>query len=216
MFISFEGSEGCGKTTQIEQLESRLRSEGIQVTRTREPGGTPLGEALRHLLKFAPEGEGMTSASELFLFAGSRAQLVHEVIQPAIASGGVVLADRFIDSTTVYQGAGRGLPQDAIEVVNGLAIGETVPHVTFLLDMDSEIAWTRAVEQTMNLFPNDGYADRMEQEEKTFYEKVRQGYLQIAADQPARFRVINADRPVEDISEDIWNEVKGWIDGLSS
>ena len=136
-FISFEGSEGCGKSTQIRRFVEWLRSLGYEVLVTREPGGTPAGEKIRHLLQHDPDGERLTPESELLLFAASRAQLVREVILPALDRGAWVVADRFLDSTTIYQGVGRGLDREAVACINAFAVGSALPDLTFLLDLDA-------------------------------------------------------------------------------
>lgn len=198
VFISFEGSEGCGKSTQIARLETKLRDVGLDVLRTREPGGTPVGEEIRHLLQHAPEGENLTPESELLLFAASRAQVVREVIEPSLARGTWVIADRFLDSTTVYQGIGRGLKADAVAAINGFAVGDCLPDATFLLDMDAVVGHSRAVK-----FRGDT-TDRMEDQPLAFFEAVRSGYLQLAEAQPERIQVIDASDSIEDIEQRIW------------
>lgn len=198
VFISFEGSEGCGKSTQIARLETKLRDVGIEVMRTREPGGTAVGEQIRHLLQHAPEGENLTSESELLLFAASRAQLVREVIQPALARGTWVIADRFLDSTTVYQGIGRGLNADAVAAINGFAVGDCLPDATFLLDMDAVEGHSRAVKVRGDT------PDRMEDQPLAFFEAVRAGYLNLAEAQPERIQVIDASDSIEEIEQRIW------------
>ncbi|HYF36636.1 MAG TPA: dTMP kinase, partial [Prosthecobacter sp.] len=141
--LSFEGSEGCGKSTQIRLLAARLRAEGQQVEVLREPGGTAVGEEIRHLLQHAQAGTGMTAEAELLLFAASRAQLVREKIRPLLAGNAFVVLDRFLDSTTVYQGVARGLPLVSVAAINELATGGTLPRLTILLDMDAKTAWNR-------------------------------------------------------------------------
>src|SRR5471032_2533447 len=131
-FISLEGGEAVGKSTQIERLAARLEKLGHKVLVTREPGGTPLGESIRHLLKHAPEGRGMTPETELLLFLASRAELVRKIIMPALDRGDWVLSDRFLDSTTVYQGAGRELPTEIVERLNAFAVGTVVPGLTLV------------------------------------------------------------------------------------
>ena len=131
VFISFEGSEGCGKTTQIQRLAARLEAAGQPVLLTREPGGTPLGETIRYLLKYAEEGRDMVPEAELLLFAASRAQLMRRVIEPALQAGQWVIADRFLDSTTVYQGVARRLNPEAVCFINEFAVGERRPNMTF-------------------------------------------------------------------------------------
>lgn len=215
IFISFEGSEGCGKSTQIKRLHEQLVDRGQSCSLTREPGGTPLSESIRHLLKFAPEGENMVPESELLLFAASRAQLVREVLIPWLDGGTHILADRFLDSTVVYQGIGRGLDMDVIQSVNALAVGDCLPDLTILLDMDAKTALDRAREQTQaDLFQEQ--VDRMESEKLSFYEKVRDGYLQLAEQQKDRFVVIDASETVDSINAQIWSHLHSRFDGFSS
>ena len=205
VFITFEGSEGCGKTTQIQRLVTRLQSTGLEVLLTREPGGTPLGETIRNLIKFADEGKDMTPESELLLFAASRAQLVRRVIEPALNEGRWVIADRFMDSTTVYQGVARNLNYDAVRFINEFAVGELRPDLTFILDVDGEETRRRLLRRPRPV----GAPDRMEQLPPAFYEAVREGYLTLARDEPERFRVVNAARSVEAVEEEIWGHVSG-------
>ncbi len=192
-FISFEGSEGCGKSTQIARLKARLEASGRQVLLTREPGGTSAGEAIRDLLQHSQEGEGMTAETELLLFAASRAQLVRGVIAPALERGTWVLADRFLDSTTVYQGIARGLDRAAVAAINGFAVGETLPHRTVLLDI--------SVAETRRRIPLP--TDRIEREPDAFFEKVRSGYLQIAKSDPGRFVVLDAEKSEDELEAEI-------------
>jgi len=205
VFITFEGSEGCGKTTQIERLAKHLNSEGIEVLLTREPGGTPLGESIRHLLKFAEEGKDMTPEAELLLFAASRAELVRRVIAPALDAGRWVVADRFLDSTTVYQGVGRQLDGEAVAMINDFAVGDRRPDLTFVLDLDPAEARRRLLRRPRPV----GAPDRMEQLPEDFYAAVRQGYLALAHDEPGRFRVIPAGRGVEVVEAEIWEHARG-------
>ena len=142
-FITFEGSEGSGKSTQAERLAARLQRSGVPCVLTREPGGTPIGESIRELLQFAPHNSSMTPETELLLFEASRSQLVREVIKPALERGICVIADRFFDSTTVYQGAARRLDREMIERFNAFAVGDCVPDVTFVLDVDAGTAESR-------------------------------------------------------------------------
>jgi dTMP kinase len=185
LFITFEGSEGCGKSTQIGRLASRLRDAGREVVLLREPGGTPIGEQIRHLLQYDESAGAMTPEAELLLFAASRAQLVREVIRPAIERGAVVLCDRFLDSTTVYQGVARALDRGDVAAVNAFAVGGTLPDLTLLLDLDAAEGRRRAASRK-------GPVDRMEQEGEEFYEAVRRGYLELAEASPGRFAVIDA------------------------
>ena len=196
LFVTFEGSEGCGKSTQIRRLAAWLKESGYACLTTREPGGTPSGDRIRDLLQHAPEGHGLVPEAELFLFAASRAQLVREVIRPALERGDVVISDRFHDSTEVYQGVARRLPADMTRTVNGFAVGETVPDITFLLDMDAGEAHRRIQRR-------DRPADRMESEPLSFYEAVREGYLRAAAAEPVRFALLDATRSEEELAADI-------------
>ncbi len=196
LFVTFEGSEGCGKSTQIKQLAAWLREHGHDPVLTREPGGTPAGDAIRHLLQHAPEGHGMVPEAELFLFAASRSQLVREIIRPALDAGRVVISDRFHDSTAVYQGVARQLDPAMTRTVNGFAIGDTLPDVTFLLDMDAREAFQR-------LHKRDRERDRMESEPLAFYEAVREGYLRAAQAEPARFAVLDATRTESELAGEI-------------
>jgi dTMP kinase len=166
LFVTFEGSEGCGKSTQIRRLAAWLRESGHACLTTREPGGTPAGDRIRELLQHAPEGHGLVPEAELFLFGASRAQLVRETIRPALERGEVVVSDRFHDSTEVYQGVARRLPRDMTRTVNGFAVGDTLPDITFLLDMDAAEAHRRLAERNRP-------ADRMESEPLSFYQAVR-------------------------------------------
>lgn len=197
VFISFEGSEGCGKSTQIALLESRLREAGKEVLRTREPGGTFIGERIRELLQHTEEAENMTSEAELLLFAASRAQLVREIVAPALKRGTWVIADRFLDSTTVYQGTGRGLKPEDVAAVNRFAVADWTPELTILLDMDAPEAHRRAMKA------GDAGPDRMEREPIDFFERVRRGYLALAAQNPERFAVIDGAKSIEEISREI-------------
>lgn len=192
-FISFEGSEGCGKSTQIRRFVEWLRSLGYEVLVTREPGGTPAGEKIRHLLQHDPDGERLTPESELLLFAASRAQLVREVILPALDRGAWVVADRFLDSTTIYQGVGRGLDREAVACINAFAVGSALPDLTFLLDLDAATGHARAVAASGTLH------DRMESQPLSFFEAVRRGYLALASAEPSRIAVIDASRSIDEV-----------------
>lgn len=201
LFISFEGGEGCGKSTQLERLAERLRERGNTVHITREPGGTALGERIRHLLKHDDAGRGMCPESELLLFAASRAQLVREVLLPKLNEGCHVLCDRFFDSTTVYQGVARNLSASVVAAVNELAIGGLRPDLTFLCDLPADVGIARARERGGKTF------DRMETEALAFYEAVRSGYLTLARAEPDRFCVVDGSDAVETIEERIWHVV---------
>lgn len=194
--LSFEGSEGCGKSTQIKLLAEHLRAAGQTVEVMREPGGTAVGEEIRHLLQHAKEGHAITPKTELLLFAASRAQLVREKLRPMLEAGVFVILDRFLDSTTVYQGIARGLPAQSVQALNAFAVGGTLPHLTVLLDLDTETAWQRIHATGREL-------DRMESQPREFYEKVRQGYLALARAEPERIAVVDAGRAPELIHADI-------------
>ncbi len=202
-FITFEGSEGCGKSTQVTLLAARLTKANIPLLVTREPGGTAIGEQIRHLLQFAPESVAMTPETELLLFEASRSQLVREVMQPALDQGTVVVSDRFADSTTVYQGVARHLDREMVAHLNSFAVGGLWPDLTFLLDIDLETARQRMMRRVR---PAHGI-DRMEQEPLAFYEAVAQAYRELAARQPHRIRVIDARHSIKEIEREIWEVI---------
>jgi dTMP kinase len=204
-FISLEGGEAVGKSTQIERLSQRLTKLGNKVLVTREPGGTPLGESIRHLLKHAPEGRGMTPQAELLLFLASRAELVRKIIMPALDQGTWVLCDRFLDSTTVYQGAGRELPMEVVERVNAFAVGSHLPGLTLVLDLEPKEARRRQRNRTNP--PGVGSYDRMEAEPTDFFERVRQGYIDLAKAHPKRVRIVSATGSIDATAERVWKEV---------
>lgn len=203
-FISFEGGEAAGKSTQIERLKERLTKLGQRVVVTREPGGTPLGEAIRHLLKHAPEGRDMCDYSELLLFLASRAELVRKVIVPALEEGAWVLSDRFLDSTTVYQGAGRRLPIEMIERVNAFAVGPHLPGLTLVLDLEPKEARQRLARRAP---PGEGPSDRIEDEPGDFFDRVREGYHNLAKAHSQRIKIVPAGGTIEEVTEAIWKEV---------
>ncbi|WP_269537885.1 dTMP kinase [Cerasicoccus fimbriatus] len=206
ILISFEGSEGSGKSTQIAQLADKIRAAGREVLLTREPGGTAIGEEIRHLLKHADAGFGMCPETELLLFAASRAQLVREVIIPALKEGKVILCDRFLDSTTVYQGVARQLSEDPVSAINSFAVGDAMPHLTIVVDVPAEIGLQRAAQRASDL------PDRMEQENIEFYQSVRKGYLILAEQMPERFFVVDGSLAVHDVADLIWAEVSEIFD----
>lgn len=203
VFITFEGSEGCGKSTQVHRLAARLERDGVPFLLTREPGGTAIGEKIRDLLQFAPESAGMTPEAELLLFEASRSQLVREVIEPALERGVVVISDRFFDSTTVYQGAARRLGPEIVDEVNRFAVGETLPDVTFLLDIDVASARARMLRRVRPVQA----PDRMEQEPTEFYERVCAAYRELAAREPDRICVIDGSRSPDETEAEIWSEL---------
>ena len=200
LFISFEGSEGCGKSTQIQRLAARLGGLGKSVRLTREPGGTEIGEQLRELLQFSKAGHAMCAETELLLFTASRAQLVREQILPALAAGTIVLADRFLDSTTVYQGVARRLDPAQVHAINRFAVGDCLPALTFILDLDPAAARAR-------LTARAGAPDRMEDLPAAFFDAVRAGYLALARSGDPRFHLLDAARTADELEAEIWQHV---------
>ena len=196
-FITFEGTEGCGKSTHIKKLARRLEAEGHTVRTLREPGGTESGESIRQLLKHGPEE--LTAEAELLLMNASRAQLVREVIRPAIAAGEIVLCDRFYDSTTVYQGTGRGLDAAQVQAVIDFAVSDTRPDLTLLLQIPLKTSEERRARRSET--------DRFEQADRTFFERIEAGYTALAAAEPDRIRVIEADQPLDTVAAAIWRIV---------
>lgn len=202
-FITFEGSEGCGKSTQVKRLALRLEEIGVPVLITREPGGTAIGEKIRELLQFAPESLAMTPEAELLLFEASRSQLVREIIRPALEQGTIVISDRFFDSTTVYQGVARKLEPDIVEKLNDFAVGAARPELTFLLELDIATARERMLRRVRPVQA----VDRMEQEPLEFYERVCEGYRELARRDPVRIRVLDGSRSPDEIETEIWRQV---------
>lgn len=200
--ISFEGSEGSGKSTQISGVADRFEAAGYDVIVTREPGGTPIGEQIRHILMHASENSNMMPETELLLFAASRAQLVREVIQPALLNGKIVLCDRFMDSTTVYQGVARKIQSGPVHMINTFAVGDIVPDVTVVIDIPAEVGIER-VKHRANDLP-----DRMEQENIEFYQKVRTGYLMLAKAMPERFILVDGEIERNNLELEIWKELR--------
>jgi dTMP kinase len=198
-FITFEGSEGCGKSTQVRLLAARLEKLGVPLLVTREPGGTPIGESIRDLLQFAPQSAAMTAETELLLFEASRSQLVREVIKPALARGDCVISDRFFDSTTVYQGAARHLDPQIVDQLNRFAVDDCVPDVTLVLDVDLRTARSR--------MKGPRRPDRMEQQADDFYERVQKGYLKLAKRESKRVVLIDGSQPIEGIGTVIWETI---------
>lgn len=199
-FITFEGGEGCGKSTHIERLAARLRRDAYQVLIAREPGGTEVGEQIRHILQYSKQSAAMVAETELLLFSASRAQLVREIILPALKDDRVVLCDRFFDSTTVYQGVGRRIDPQAVAAINKFAVGACQPDLTLVIDLDPRMGLDRA--RGRELF------DRMENQALEFYERVRQGYLDLAKREPKRVKVVDGSRGVETVGQEIWDLVK--------
>ncbi|MCO5044676.1 MAG: dTMP kinase [Verrucomicrobia bacterium] len=205
-FITFEGPEGGGKTTQAKRLLTRLRDAGRDVLYTREPGGTPTGEAIREILQHDKAGEPLCDQTEVFLFAASRAQLVRRVILPALERGTVVVCDRFADSTTAYQGYGRGFSVEQMLAINAFAIDGAEPDVTLLLDLPIRMGFERVEGRQRQLFED---VDRIEREAREFHERVRNGYLELATRWPTRFRTIDATRTPDEVEQTVWEIVQG-------
>ncbi len=199
LFITFEGGEGCGKSTQANALYRKLRRKNLPAVLIHEPGGTTLGEQIRKMLK--RKTENIHPQTELLLFAASRTQLVADVIQPALKKGEIVICDRFSHSTTAYQGYGRGLDLGTVQMVNNLATQNVKPNIVIFLDLS----------------PAEGLArrgkllDRFELQELSFHRQVRQGYLKMAAGEPDRWLVVDATLPKKKISEIIWERVNHWL-----
>lgn len=203
--ITFEGNEGSGKSTQISLLAARLKLEGRPVRLVREPGGTPIGEEIRHTFQHSQANQAMTPEAELLLMNASRAQLVREVIRPALQAGEFVLCDRFYDSTTAYQGYGRQLDLDLVRAVTRFAVGETRPDRTLLLLVSSELSEARRAARQA---AQPGLRDRMEEADRQFFERVEHGYRAIAAAEPERVKIIDATREVAAVAADIWEVVR--------
>lgn len=203
MFITFEGPEGSGKSTQIKLLTTYLQNKGWSVITTREPGGTPIGDQIRACLHDV-NNTAMTPSAELLLYSASRAQLVGELIRPALAQGQIVLCDRYADSTLAYQGYGRGLDLASLHQITHFATGGLQPDLTLLLDLDVEAGLARRQSggEEMN---------RLDREAVAFHQRVRQGYFQLVKAAPHRWVVIDADRPIEAVQTEIRELVRGRI-----
>jgi dTMP kinase len=203
LFISFEGGEGAGKTTQINHLAKTLSRKGRKVLTTREPGGTPEGEKIRNLI-VQREGGGWTPMAECLLLFAARAMHVEKIIGPALLEDVTVLSDRFTDSTRAYQGYGRGLPDDMIESLNRLALGDFTPDLTFVMDIDPALGLERSgrrlAAESLHL---DQAEDRFENLGLDFHRKIREGFLDIARKSPGRCHIIDAGRELEEITAEI-------------
>lgn len=199
VFVTFEGGEGSGKSTQLRIIARRLVGLGLAVRELREPGGTRTGEAVRAIL-LDHEHAGLDARAELLLYEAARAQLVAEVIEPGLASGEVILCDRFYDSSTAYQGYGRGLPLDEVKALNRAATGALEPDLTLLFDVEPVVGLERATRQG---------ADRLESEDLSFHERVRAGFLELAGEEPWRVRVVDASQSIDAISEAAFQALAG-------
>lgn len=193
-FITMEGVEGSGKSTQIALLKDYLQTEGWIVEVTREPGGTPIGETIRNVL-LDPENDAMDSIAELLLYEASRAQHVAQLIRPALDRGAIVICDRFSDSTTAYQGAGRGLSKEEMERLHGLATKGLIPDLTILIDIPAPEGLARAKRYRDS--------DRIELEPEEFHERVRQAFLDLAKAQPGRIKIVDGLQTMEKVAEEI-------------
>ena len=202
-FITVEGGEGAGKTTQLAFMRAYLEQAGRRVTLTREPGGTPLGEEIRALL-LGHRHDGMALATETLLMFAARAEHLERVIRPALATGHWVLCDRFTDATYAYQGGGRGLPAQRIAILEDWAQGTLRPDLTLVFDLPVEMGLERVGRR--------GAADRFEREEKAFFERIRAVYLDRARRHPDRYRIVNADRPVEAVRAEVETILAGWLE----
>lgn len=206
LFITFEGTEGGGKSTQVTLLAEHLRNLGYTVRTLREPGGTPIGEEIRHTLKHSQASHAMTPEAELLLMNASRAQLVREVIRPALAAGEIVICDRFYDSTVAYQGYGRKLDLATVKQVIDLAVGDTRPDLTLLLHVSVQVSEARRESRQTSL-PLNLQRDRFEESGRAFFERVAQGYAALAREEPSRVHLIEAGGNVPDVREAIWRRV---------
>ena len=213
LFITFEGNEGSGKSTQVSLLAKRLTTLGREVLTLREPGGTPIGEEIRHTLKHSAANHAMTAEAELLLMNASRAQLVREIIRPALAAGKVVLCDRFYDSTTAYQGHGRCLDLAVVKAVIDFAVGPTRPDLTLLLAVPPSVSAQRLLARQATL---PFMRDRIEEADRDFFARVVRGYEAILAAEPARVKSVPAVGPVEGIEAVIWNLVERHLATLSA
>ena len=209
LFITFEGTEGSGKSTQIALLADRLRQQGRMVRLLREPGGTPIGEEIRHTLKQSPHNAAMTNETELLLMNASRAQLVREVIRPALLAGEIVLCDRFYDSSIVYQGYGRGLELSRVRSIIDFAVEGTRPDLTLLLLIPLSMSEQRRQLRQAQTPPQ---RDRFEEADQGFFKRVEEGYRAIAAQEPERIKIVDATPSVEEVSAALWRWVEPMID----
>lgn len=205
LFISFEGGEGSGKSTQIERLAARLAARGLVAVRTREPGGTPLGEGVRELL--LDPGRRPLAMTEALLLESARAELVSAVIRPALAAGRVVLCDRYDDSTLAYQGGGRGLDDATLRALNRAATGGLSPDLTLLFDLDPELGLARRGRAP-------GPTNRLDREPLEFHQRVRRRYLELAAAEPARWRILDASADPDRLEAGMWAAVEPRLAGV--
>jgi dTMP kinase len=202
-FITFEGPDGCGKTTQMAFLADRLRSEGHEIVETQEPGGTVVGRQVRRIL-LNPGNTALCPTAEMLLYFAARAQNFDELILPAWQRGAVVLSDRFTDSTLAYQGAGRGLGENVVMTLHDLACHGIQPDLTVCLDIDPETAKQRAEKRNREA----GRRDRMEEQDDRFYERVREAYLELGRRFPERIKIIDGRGSLDDVAQRVWSVVE--------
>lgn len=202
LFITFEGLDGAGKSTQIERLSQRLHKMGKPLVMTREPGGTEIGDHLRALL-LDPTQTHLSPETEVLLYAASRAQLLHEVIRPSLSLGKMVICDRYVDASLAYQGAGLGVGVEKVTAVNGFATGQLEPDLTFLFDLPVEVGLLR-LQQSRTQTP----MDRIERRGDEYFNRVRNEFLRIARDNPHRVIVIDATRSQMDLEQEIWQHIE--------
>jgi len=201
MFISLEGIEGCGKTTQLEGLSTFLKEKGRPFVVTREPGGTAIGEKIRSIL-LDPASKELVPAAELLLYMADRAQHIHSLIKPRLAEGKIVVCDRYFDATVVYQGFARGLGIGFIRDLHRTILGDLIPDITLLLDLPPRIGLARARQELDNGNRSETES-RFEEETISFHEKVRAGYLELARREPQRFKIIDASQKIDEVQRDI-------------
>ena len=206
-FITFEGTEGAGKSTQITRLAQHLEALGRTVRILREPGGTLIGEEIRHTLQHSQGNHAMTPEAELLLMNASRAQLVREIIRPALEEGHTVLCDRFLDSTVAYQGYGRGLNLEEVDGIIRFAVGNCRPDLTLFLHVPVAVSESRR-RKRQRAAGEEPVRDRMEELDRAFFERVEQGFMEIARREPERFRVIDATPDADAVQAAIWKEVE--------
>lgn len=202
IFITFEGNDGSGKTTQIALLADYLRHRGLEVVTLREPGGTGIGEKIRDIL-LDKDNRGMSPVTEMLLYAASRAQLVSAVIKPELERNRAVICDRFVDSSLAYQGYGRGLGTENVWAVNSLALDGCLPDITFFMDLDADSSMSRRISK-------GGETDRIESEDMDFHRRVYAGYLELARQYPGRIKRVNVSREPREIFE----EIREYVDEL--
>ena len=208
LFVTFEGIDGCGKSTQVALARKALAAQGIACRVTREPGGAAISEKIRSIL-LSVDNREMCNACEVLLYLAARAQHVHEMIAPRLSAGDVVLCDRFMDATFAYQGAGRGVSMDLLLSMNSFATAGVVPHLTFVFDLDVERAMAR-------LKKTGKPADRLEGSDREFHEAVRRGYLALASKNPGRIHVLKGDAPADELSRIVIDAIIRALDSLKS